>query len=371
MSETPNNYFSESYDESRARFLNAAEAAGATITSKPHAESGPAGEALAMDFATLGPADADKALVVISGTHGPEGLCGSGCQAGLLESPELRELTQNIRVVLVHAHNPYGFAWWRRTNEDNIDLNRNYVDFSEPLPTNEAYDLLKEAFNPRVLGDPAAAEALKTYEAENGKVALMAAMLAGQRSHPDGIFYGGKEESWSNRTIRSELPKQVGGAEHVMVIDVHTGLGPFGEAYLVHGYPPEDPRHALMLEAFEGDMRSTAENQFDEDMPVDPKGPIVLAMDSILPGKDEFAYVVEYGTKPDDIVLGALRADNWLHSYGDLDSEQGRKIKADMRDAFYPDSDEWRQMIWSKFCWSVQCSVRLLELRASKQTTAA
>ena len=112
-------------------------------------------------------------------------------------------------------------------------------------------------------------------------------------------------------------------------------------------------------------MRSTAENEFDEDLPIDPKGPIVLAMDNILPGRNAFAFVVEYGTKPDDVVLGALRADNWLHLYGDLDSDQGRQIKAEMREAFYPDSDKWRQMIWDKFDWSVRCSLRLLDQQSA------
>jgi hypothetical protein len=116
-----------------------------------------------------------------------------------------------------------------------------------------------------------------------------------------------------------------------------------------------------MFQAFEEDMRSTAENKFDEDLPVDPKGPIVLAMDSILPHINNYAFVVEYGTLPDAEVLGALKADNWLHAYGDLNSDKGREIKANMRAAFYPDSDQWRQMIWEKFAWAVGCSVRLLK----------
>ena len=202
-----NAFFSNSYAESRSRFMEEAQAAGAEITSIVHPDKGPDGEELAMDFAALGPADAAASLVIISGTHGPEGLCGSGCQMGLLASQELRKATSHLRLVLIHAHNPYGFAWWRRTNEDNIDLNRNYVDFGSALPTNDAYDELREALNPEVLGDPEAVRVLNAYEEKNGKLALMAAMLAGQRTDPGGIFYGGTQESWSNRTIRAQLPQ--------------------------------------------------------------------------------------------------------------------------------------------------------------------
>ena len=31
-----------------------------------------------------------------------------------------------VRVVLVYAINPHGFAWLRRVTEDNVDLNRNW-----------------------------------------------------------------------------------------------------------------------------------------------------------------------------------------------------------------------------------------------------
>ena len=32
-----------------------------------------------------------------------------------------------LRCVLLHALNPFGFAWRRRVNEDNVDLNRNFL----------------------------------------------------------------------------------------------------------------------------------------------------------------------------------------------------------------------------------------------------
>ena len=65
----------------------------------------------------------------------------------------------------------------------------------------------------------------------------------------------------------------------------------------MHGYPKTDPRFGVMAEVFGEVMRSTAvQEEFDEDLPVDPEGPIVLAMAWVLPGKETFAYVIEYGT---------------------------------------------------------------------------
>ena len=87
-----------------------------------------------------------RGLLVISGTHGVEGFAGSMCQTAWLS--EGAALPDDLAVVLVHAINPYGFAWIRRVNEDNVDLNRNCIDFSASLPENVGYDQLAEALVP-------------------------------------------------------------------------------------------------------------------------------------------------------------------------------------------------------------------------------
>jgi len=353
--------FSASYMEARKRFIEAAEATGFSIYSEVHPVAGPAGEELAMDFAVYGPEDAEKALVVISGTHGPEGYTGSACQLGFLESTHLREMFSSHRVVLVHAHNPYGFAWMRRTTEGNVDLNRNYVDFDKPLRSNPEYDRLHHAFVPTQLDDPSAEKVLTDYQAEHGPIAYMAAMLGGQRTHADGLFYGDTQSTWSQDTMIAGLRRSLANQKTVVLIDIHTGLGPYGVPYLVHGYAKEDPRYSVMESVFGETMRSTAvKEEFDEDLPVDPEGPIVLAMDWVLPDKLTYAYVIEYGTYPPAEVLGAHRKDNWLHAHGDLYSEQGKAIKAELRRVMYPEFDDWKTMIWNEAVDALEKSAKVL-----------
>ena len=69
----------------------------------------------------------------MSGTHGVEGYCGSGIQIGFLKEGLFAELPDDMSVVLLHAMNPYGFSNDRRVNEDNVDLNRNFLDFAAPI----------------------------------------------------------------------------------------------------------------------------------------------------------------------------------------------------------------------------------------------
>ncbi len=128
--------FSDSYPEARTRFLAAASTAGASVHTQVLPMSGTQGEVLAMDVAVQGPPDATRVLMTTSAVHGIEGFCGSAIQSGLLQH---LTLPPGVAVVHVHAVNPHGFSHARRVNEDNVDLNRNFIDFGQALPVNADY----------------------------------------------------------------------------------------------------------------------------------------------------------------------------------------------------------------------------------------
>ena len=123
------------YEQSRRRFLDSARAAGATIESYPHPVAGNGRGARSPSMSRRsGTAEAPAVLLVVSGTHGVEGFTGSALQHHWLDGLGPGDIPDGLRVVLLHAFNPYGFAWVRRVNEDNVDLNRNFVDWSQPPP---------------------------------------------------------------------------------------------------------------------------------------------------------------------------------------------------------------------------------------------
>ena len=148
--------FSESYAEARAKFCGAAAGAGGALRSwhNPHAR-GPSGEALYLDTARFGPADAANMLVLISSTHGVEGHCGSGAQIAWLRTGGPAKLPKDTGALIVHAINPYGFAWTRRVTEDNVDLNRNFVDHDKAYPKNDGYAALAHALLPKTWNEKA------------------------------------------------------------------------------------------------------------------------------------------------------------------------------------------------------------------------
>ncbi|MBV8126085.1 MAG: DUF2817 domain-containing protein [Planctomycetaceae bacterium] len=134
--------FSSDYATARSKFVETAAFAKAEMASFRHELLGPRGEELVTDVAWLGPRSAKHVLVTISGVYGVEGFVGSAVQIEWLRRSEQQRLQSDSAVLLIHAMNPYGFAWLRRTNEDNIDLNRNWMDFDKPLPVNAGYEEL-------------------------------------------------------------------------------------------------------------------------------------------------------------------------------------------------------------------------------------
>src|ERR1700759_3864425 len=113
MSALSESYFPADYRAARRAFVAACEARGLDAISRvPPGVKGPDGKPLFMDAVAMGLRDATKALLLISGTHGVEGYFGSGVQTGLLR--EGVAPPPGARLVMIHALNPYGFAWNRR-----------------------------------------------------------------------------------------------------------------------------------------------------------------------------------------------------------------------------------------------------------------
>ena len=341
-------YFSTDYTAARRRFAQAARAAGATLTSYRHPQHGPTGEELATEVAWLGSQDAERVLVTVSATHGAEGFCGSGVQTGWFESGLAGEQNGGIALMAIHAINPHGFAWLRRVTEDNVDLNRNFVPFGETLPDNPGYDELAEALCPPTWDDATIAatrDVLDAYAEEHGPAGLQAAVTNGQYNHADGIFYGGDGPTWSHRTLKQIFADHLGHAAKVAVIDYHTGLGPRGHGERIFPCNADSPAMARVRDWYGDDFTCPA---LGTSTATEIRGFNMIGMQEAVPDTQVTAIALEYGTLPTEEVKLALRADNWLHLHGDLNAPKGKAIKAQLREAFYQDADDWKDMIWER-----------------------
>jgi hypothetical protein len=337
-------FFAQSYAEARAQFLAAAEAGGLDVHSRPHPLLGRDGEILAMDAARLGAADARALLIVSSACHGVEGFCGSGVQNALLADPTFHAEAQaaGVAVLYVHALNPYGFSWWRRTTHENVDLNRNWHDFTRPLPQNPAYEALAHLFVPATWPPgPEVAAALNAYAAEHGARALQTALSAGQHTHPQGLFYGGRDPTWSQQTLRHVLQEQATRCARLGWIDLHTGLGPSGHGERIFA-GHDDAAAIARARAWWGSVTSIYDGSSTS---ARLTGMMFEAAYQECPQAEYTGIALEYGTLPWPDVTDALRAEQWLENHPETDAALRDAIKRRMRDAFYTDTDAWKQRI--------------------------
>jgi hypothetical protein len=337
------------YTEARRRFLEAAGAAGAELTSHPFDQTGPVGEEVAVDVARLGPLDAERVLLIVSGTHGVEGFAGSECQYRWLEGRGAEPMPDGLAMVFVHAHNPYGFAWVRRVNEDNVDLNRNYLDGATP-PANPGYEELAGALSPVDLSPAVLQEAdatLLDYGARNGMDALQAAVSGGQYTHPDGVFYGGTGPVRSQQLMREILQEHTDAADQVVILDLHTGLGAWGEVEVITHEVPGSPGFAEVERWWGAHPIGSSTSGDSVSAPL--TGEWMAAASNWLAPRQVIAAALEWGTVDPITVLLALRADNWLHTRGDPTGPDAAPIKEQLRAAFAPDDPAWFERVYDCF----------------------
>ncbi|HWJ62420.1 MAG TPA: DUF2817 domain-containing protein [Acidimicrobiales bacterium] len=328
-----------SYREARSGFLEAAAAAGARVSSTAHAARGIDDEDLAIDVAEVGAADADRVVVIVSGTHGVEGYLGSALQRQHLTALAGTE-HEGPTLVFVHALNPFGFSWVRRVNEDNVDLNRNFIDWAQPPVANPEYGELADVVVP---GDWSAETQEQTFLAMAAKLEevgidrLQQIVSGGQYTHPTGVFYGGTAPVWSHEWLRRFLAERLAGVERAAIIDLHTGLGPWGHGELISSVQPDSETYARQVEWW-GDVTSLHDGS---SVSAQIAGDWLDAAPGFAPGTEVTGIAIEYGTVDSITVLQSLRADAVLHASGDPTAPEAAAIRDQVRAAFLDDDPSW------------------------------
>lgn len=344
--------FSPTYARARTQFLEAAATAGLAVESHAHPLKGRDGEDLAMDVALDGPADAQRLLILTSACHGVEGYCGTGVQVFALHDQEWRDKARaaGVAVLYIHALNPYGFSHIRRTTHENVDLNRNFHDFSKPLPVNEAYRDLQPLLLPEVWPPaPDNVAAIGQYVATHGEAAYQAAITRGQHEFPEGLFFGGTSPTWSNQTLRQVLRQHGARAARIAWIDIHTGLGPNGLGERIYA-GRDDAQAVQRARAWWGGGGTTPVTSIYDGSSSSAflTGLMWTAIYDECPQAEYTGIAMEYGTVPVLEVMQALRAEHWLNLHPEAPAALAQQIKQQMLDAFYTNTDAWKGQIISQ-----------------------
>jgi hypothetical protein len=335
--------FSRSYGVARGRFREAARAAVAPLAHHALAGQGPDGCELAIDVALVGARNPRRAVVVSSGLHGVEGFFGSAVQLAWLR--RFRDGGASVPggtlVVLLHTLNPFGFAWRRRVDEGNVDLNRNFLDDAESYAgTPQHYSRVHRLLNPPT--PPTRLDPFRLRAAwavrRHGLPALQNAVATGQYEHPAGLFFGGREAAATTRLVRERLWDWTRDAEKVVHLDLHTGLGAYADYRLLIEPPPVSD-----LDWYRSRFDPARVAPVGDDTPYAARGVMGswLARHAGLRGY-RFA-CLEFGTYGALRVLAALRAENRAHHHSAPGAPGYRRAKRELVECFCPASGLWRR----------------------------
>ncbi len=346
-------FFSTSYEAARQKFLDAVLRAGGRT--KSYTLEHNTNTSLSMDVGILG-AEVGSTLLVSSGLHGIEGFAGSAIQLAWLDQFARRSPSDNtIRYLLIHAINPFGFSNLRRVNEDNVDLNRNFITPHEQYAgASDGYQRLNRFLNPA--SPPSNLEFFKLKVLWNilrfGLPKLKESIACGQYEFPTSIFYGGRRSSWSTQIIQQQCDEWLASASSVIHVDVHTGLGKFGlYKLLVTESQPEES-----LTWYQATYGAEA-----VELMTQPGGTAYQAsgvfgtwMQKHFKDIEYHTAGAEFGTYDVVRILAALRAENRAHHYALPESSVYRQAKRELFECFCPSSVQWRENL-------IQSGLRIIE----------
>jgi hypothetical protein len=335
--------FSSDYMMARERFRAASLSLGYQHTAYPIDQVSPTGEELTIDVAIGGSLTSQRAVVISSGLHGVEGFLGSAIQLALLEKQRLTaSFSSANKVVLIHALNPYGFAWRRRWNENNVDLNRNFLlseEAFEGSPKN--YPKFNSFLNPTSLPsrlEPYLLQALWLI-LKYGMTSLRNTFPVGQYDFPKGLFFGGHAPSKTQEILASHLPQWIGNASEVVRIDFHTGLGDWGTYKLLLDASATKETYSRLAERFEAE---TIEPFSTEGISYQIRGGLGDWCQALLPECCYDLLTAEFGTYSAIKVLKALRAENRAYWWSES-CQNYEWTKRQLVEMFAPISQMWRE----------------------------
>ncbi len=342
-------YFSYSVPEATEKFVASFNSAHGYVEKFGHPLKDPNGIQLCTALGWLGPRDAERVLLIVSGTHGNEGWAGSAVQIDSMQRGLFKKLPQNTAVMMIHLVNPCGCAWGRRENEDNADLFRDLIYYKPDLYSDDTR-FTDEIASALTLSDYTDKDLKQSDQltskllSELGDLGFQEVMRAGQFRYPQAPCYNGGGISWSFRLYKELAVRYLKNAKQVFCIDIHTAFGEYGDGILIPYYQPEG-QDKVKLDY----LRNTygAEKLhvggFDPAIPSHPRMPYEIAVD-FLPGLDMVATGLEFGTYS-WFGLNLIKYMNYLFTRGDPRNPKRPDLVDQYNKLCYPDKDDWREMV--------------------------
>ncbi|MDF7808596.1 DUF2817 domain-containing protein [Pontiellaceae bacterium B12219] len=335
--------FPASYTDARRQFIEA-------IQPQENRISIPLDEKLSTEAAWRGPDGAEHVLVLISGTHGVEGSVGAAIQTDTLNRLNNSfPMPGNTAILFIFALNPYGFQHHRRCDGDGIDLNRNFVNFSKPLPQNPGYTELMEAI---YLPENERSKRFSEYRCAHGNKAFEIAISGGQYTDPSGPFFGGTAPGHGNRATERIIAHYQLEGRHLAVVDIHSGLGPYGHGEIICDHLPNTAGFRDAMKWYGPATTAPAEGTSSS---VQKEGLLDYRWHALMKERGSFV-TLEFGTYSIESLFSSVLNDHRAWQSGD--AAEIFQSSEHMREHFCPVDPLWRELILVKGRQTVQLALK-------------
>jgi hypothetical protein len=185
-------------------------------------------------------------------------------------------------------------------------------------------------------------QAIADYIERHGRIRYRDAVSRGQYTHSNGIFFGGTERSQSLRTLYHVLQTHGSGYDDIGWIDVHTGLGPYGNGEKIFA-GRRDTEEVARAQRWWG--RDIAVPFAGTSTSADITGHLASTIYTACPAARHTLMALEFGTVPFEAMVDALRGEAWLRAHSAAPAKLAGSIRQTVREAFYCDHEVWKGMV--------------------------
>ena len=345
--------FYESYEEIRDHLQELTGQLGVEISSHAIDEA----DGLYIDSFYL-PCTAEKTnlIVLTTGVHGMEGYIGTTMLDVFFWEIYPTINRENTGVLVVANVNPYGMKYFRRYNENNVDLNRNFIlDWENfDLASNQEYPKVDTFLGPTgKIGNGLWHEvgfylSLGKTAITDGADTISDALLTGQYEYPQGVYYGGNGDEASTAYLKDVFSQCLDSEyENIVHIDLHSGYGPRYNMVIFNSVF-ETMNEAESVAAFGYDYVIAYDSESFYATTGDTTDFFYRLAEQKQAGAELFSTCFEFGTIGDeffDTILSLKYTidENRNHWYPTDNETTAEIIRQNYLELYYPTETAWRE----------------------------
>jgi hypothetical protein len=264
--------------------------------------------------------------------------------------------TTNTGILIVANVNPYGMKYMRRYNENNVDLNRNFIEDWDSFDrtSNKDYPKVVSFLQPEgKMGNAFWHEAgfylsLAKEAIFTGAGTISDALLTGQYEYSEGVYYGGDGDEKSTTYLKGVFADCLNGEyENIVHVDIHSGYGPRYNMVIFNSV--QDPTTEEEAKAMFGYdyIIATDSEEFYETFG-DTTDYFYRLARGMNTDKDLYSTCFEFGTIGDSFFDSILSLkytvdENRQHRFPTDNEITEEMVRENYYELFYPTETEWRE----------------------------